>query len=222
MKTRIIHTKIWQDEWFCGLSRASRFVFIYLLTCPQNNISGKFELPDRIIIFDTGVSRDELEQAKKDLAERVVFYLGWVRIIHTNKYNNYVNNPKLEVALKREIELIPEEINRVLDEYDTSIHTSIYTPNNHKSEIINNKSIINGGAGGNKPTEEEMQKIADDYQVPISFVYSKWEDVENYCKSTGKKYKDYLATLRNWTKRDAIKIKQGGQNAKRSIDAREL
>lgn len=215
MKTRIVHTKIWQDEWFCNLPRASRFVFIYLLTCPQNNICGKFEIPDRVIVFDTGITRDELEQAKKDLASRVAFHMGWVRLIHTNKYNNYVNNPKLEVALQREVELVPEEINRVLDEYDTSIDTSIYTPNNHKSEIINHKSEINNIG------EDVLEQLSQDYQVPISFVKSKYEDMVNWHKSTGKTKKDWVATLRNFVKSDAIKIKQGGQYAdkKRGIDA---
>ncbi len=223
MKTRIVHTKIWQDEWFCNLPRASRLVFLYLLTCPQNNICGKFELPDRTIIFDTGVSRDELEQSKKDLESRAVFYMGWVRLIHTDKYNNYVNNPKLEIALKREIELIPEEINRVLNEYDTSMDTSIYTPNNHKSEIINNKSVIERGVGRDSLGDKDFEEIASRYGVPVSFVRSKYEDVCNWEdeKPGRMRGRNWRLTLINWVKRDAIKIKQGGMYAdkKRGIDA---
>lgn len=197
MKTRIVHTKIWQDEWFCNLPRASRFVFIYLLTCPQNNICGKFEIPDRVIVFDTGITRDELEQAKKDLASRVAFYMGWVRLIHTNKYNNYVNNPKLEVALQREVELVPEEINRVLDEYDTSIDTSIYTPNNHKSEIINKKSYSDIGS----INQELCNEVAKEYSVSVRAVTSLSEDLKLYCQSKGKKYANYKAALQNWVRR---------------------
>lgn len=140
MKTRIVHTKIWQDSWFCSLQQPSRIVFLYLLTCQYNNLCGKFELSDRTLLFDTKVTHAQLEIAKKELQQRVVFYKGWVRILHAGKYNNYVFNTKMEIASEKEKKLIPEEIDTVLDEYDTSIHTSIYTPNNHKSEIIIHKS----------------------------------------------------------------------------------
>lgn len=98
-----------------------------------------------------------------------------------------------------------EKMDRVSDFSDT--------PNNHKS-IINNNIYIKGikrdtlVKGVSKPSAEQMQEIAEKYQVPLYFVESKWEDVENYCQSTGKKYRDYVATLRNWVKRDALKIRQ--------------
>jgi hypothetical protein len=137
MKTRIIHTKIWEDNWFCGLSRASGWVYIYLLTCSQNNICGIFEIPDRVVLFNTRTTQSELEKAKEELKNKVVFYKGWVKIINTNKYNNYVTNSKLQIALEKEISLIPQEVVDYMNGYDTSMDTSIYTPNNHKSKIIN-------------------------------------------------------------------------------------
>ena len=33
------------------------------------------------------------------------------------------------------------------------------------------------------------------------------EEVSAYCESTGKKYKNYLATIRNWAKRDEAKMR---------------
>ncbi len=73
-------------------------------------------------------------------------------------------------------------------------------------------------------SETEFQQIANDYQVPLSFVISKFDDLQNYCLSNGKKYKDYLAALRNFVKQDAIRIgKEASQNvSKRGIDARNL
>ena len=69
-----------------------------------------------------------------------------------------------------------------------------------------------------KPNEEEMQKIAEDYQVPLSFVLSKWDDLENWCAAGGKKYKDYLAALRNWVKKDAINIKKEAYGKSKIVD----
>ena len=142
MKTRIIHTRIWQDGWFTSITRSSRLLFIYLLTCESNNICGIFEIPDRNILFDTGLNQSELDQAKKDLKEKVIFYEGWIKILNTEKYNNYVTNPKLEKAFNRELSVVPSKTIEYMNKYDTSIDTSIYTINNHKSKTINQKSKI--------------------------------------------------------------------------------
>ena len=206
MKTRIIHTKIWQDEWFCSLPRASRFIFIYLISCPQNNICGIFELPDRQIVFDTGVTREELEQAKKDLAGRVIFMLGWVKLIHSDKYNNYVTNDKMQVALQKELNIIPEEIKNNMNEYDTSIDTSIYTPNNHKSIIINNKSVNTLGSI-DCLTKEVCGEIATQYNVSQRNVQNLAEDLRLYCESKGKRYANYKSALQGWVRR-AVEVKK--------------
>lgn len=73
-------------------------------------------------------------------------------------------------------------------------------------------------------TEKEFELVATDYNVPIAFVRSVYDDMCNYCASKGKTYKDYLATLRNWVKRDAIKLAQeGGKRDKyAAIDASNL
>lgn len=53
-------------------------------------------------------------------------------------------------------------------------------------------------------TEEDVAEIANQYQVNPSAVWSKVDDIKNYCESKGVKYKDYKATLRNWVKRDVV------------------
>lgn len=73
--------------------------------------------------------------------------------------------------------------------------------------------------------EAEFQQIAEDYQVPIEFVRSKYDDLVNYVPNkTGKPYKDYFAALRNFVKKEAIQIrKEAGEHvSKRGIDARNV
>lgn len=200
MKTRIIHTKIWQDEWFCSLSRSSSLIFLYLLTCQENNLSGIFELPDRNICFNARVTEKELEASKKELAGKVAFYNGWIRIINSNKYQIFTGE-KNEIAKEKEIKIIPPEI---LDTLSIEYRYPIDSLSNHKSEIRNQKSIIS-----NKNIEQkDFEEIAEKYKVPKSFVLSKWDDLQNYCSSTGKKYKNYKAALMSWVKKDSIKIKK--------------
>ena len=205
MKTRIIHTRIWQDGWFTSISRSSRILFMYLLTCESNNICGIFEIPDRNIMFDTGLSQTELDQAKKDLKEKVIFHNGWIKLLNTEKYNNYVTNPKLEKAFNRELSVVPSKIIEYMNKYDTSIDTSIHTTNNHKSKTINHKSKTKETKNNkdiNSLNDEFCARVARNYDVSLPAVLKKKNDLILYCRSTGKRYKDCKATLQAWIRKD--------------------
>lgn len=88
---------------------------------------------------------------------------------------------------------------------------NLYGSNN---KISNNKVTTNT-RGKNKYSsidsigETELQETADKYQVTLPFVRSVLDDLDNYCKSKGRKYKDYYAALQNFVKKDAMSIKQG-------------
>lgn len=70
----------------------------------------------------------------------------------------------------------------------------------------------------------DFENISQKYNVPIDFVLSKYDDMVNWHESTGKNKKDWVATLRNFVKTDAIKridyAKQS--NNKRAIDLSNL
>lgn len=46
-----------------------------------------------------------------------------------------------------------------------------------------------------------INEIAKKYSVSTRSVEYLKEELELYCKSTGKQYKDYIATLQNWVRR---------------------
>ena len=66
-------------------------------------------------------------------------------------------------------------------------------------------------------TEEQFETIATSYQVPLAFVKSKYDDMINWHESTGKRKKNWYATLRNWVKSDAMKIRKGENNGQSKI-----
>jgi len=67
--------------------------------------------------------------------------------------------------------------------------------------------------------EIDLQEIADKYQVPISFVLSKLDDMKNWMEAKGKTYKNYKAALSNWVKKDALQIKQEHHGKSKVYDA---
>ena len=76
--------------------------------------------------------------------------------------------------------------------------------------------------------ETQFQQIAEHYQVPLSFVLSKYEDMVLWAgqqPNSGKlKGRNWKLTLMNWVKRDAQKImeRRVQNNVRPSIDARGL
>jgi len=56
--------------------------------------------------------------------------------------------------------------------------------------------------------EEEIRKISKQYGVTEEFVKNRLEDLKDYCLANGKKYKDYLAALRNFVRKDSSVKKQ--------------
>ena len=136
MKTRIIHTKIYMDEWFRSLKKSDQYLFIYLLTNEHINLMGCYHLIDDIICAEFQIDKKELQEAKGRLQPKVYFKDGWIYLPNSTRYNGY-NSSKLMKPLVTEYEAIPKDIVDTLSiPYPYCSDTTI----NHKSEIINNKS----------------------------------------------------------------------------------
>lgn len=149
MKTRIIHTKIWQDDWFYDLSANAQRLFMYCLTNQHIGLSGIYELSDRVICFDLKLQLDELQQLKTELIKKVLFIEGWVCITNASKHCSYTGE-KNEIAVKKELEAIPFSVKKyIIDTLSTtknSVFEALDTSINQKSELINQKSeTINQG-----------------------------------------------------------------------------
>lgn len=123
MKTRIVHTKIWEDEWFYSLSRDARELFLYVLTNQRINLSGMYQLPDRVILSDTKIGSDGLQTAKQELLPKVIFYESWVYIKNAEKLSNF-SGSKNEIAKQKELNDVPTTIFNYLFNVDNSVDNS--------------------------------------------------------------------------------------------------
>lgn len=230
MEKRTVFTRIWRDNWFSNLNRSSRMVFMYCITNPYLGFSGFYECPDRLICFEADVTPAELADAKLNLRSKVTFADGWVFVKNAEKLDPIKgeNNP-LWKAYEKEIAQLPTSIKDKLtainqeekDPMETLVRGYEAPQVKERVKVLSNKK---GGVGENKPTEEEMLRVAELYQVPLSFVESKWDDVVNHCLSKGKTYSDYVAALRSFVKKDAIERIDHANiaNSKRGIDASNI
>lgn len=142
MKTRILHTKFWQDSFVADLSPSERLVFVYLLSNHKINMSGIYEMSGREISFDTGISLEEIKFFAKKLqdSKKMFFFRNWICITNHDRYNSYGKGEKQIPALIRELSYIPQEFWNALKEWDTSIYTSRYTRLNTEYRNPNKES----------------------------------------------------------------------------------
>lgn len=112
MKTRIIHTKIWEDNYFAELSVEEKLAFLYLITNSRVNICGAYELPDRVACFDLNIDNSSWQRIKEKFIKdkRFMFYGVWVLVVNVEKYNNYRFSERNEKAYNKELQLLPSDI----------------------------------------------------------------------------------------------------------------
>lgn len=141
MKTRIIHTRFWEDEKVAGFSREAKLLFIYLFTNSRMNMIGIYELADRIISFETGLNKEELIKAKEELqeAQRMVFYKNWIYVVNAIKYCDF-KGPTHQAPKAKEINNIPKEIREFYETIGCEIPHAypIASFKTNKKEIENN------------------------------------------------------------------------------------
>ena len=159
MLTRILYTDIWLDQFFIGLTRDEKLLFIYFLTNERVNIIHLYQCPDRRIVADTGIDTPIIKKAKEkfEKARKMFFKDGFIFLKNAHRYEKY-EGPKNETAKSKLFSRLSKSI---LDWYnklsDTPIDRGIDTL--HKSEIINHKSeIINQRSKG----MQSLRKILEE------------------------------------------------------------
>lgn len=179
------------------------------------------------MMFDTGLNSNQLVTAKEELSNLkwCFFTDNWVFHNHKCAYIDYDGRDRVLDSKEKEIALVPEKIKDLFKGLVTGYEPVL----NHKSKTINHKlEIIKGGVGGIEISDEKLVEISEMYQVPLAFVKSKLEDMvlwkEQQPNSAKLRGRNWEMTLRNWVKRDAVKIfeKQKGDPTRRVVDARSL
>ena len=120
MNQRLISTKFWHDSYIAELDPTEKLLFLYLLTNPDTNIAGIYELNIRRMAFDTGIDKEMilkvLERFQKD--GKVHYYSGYVIMINWLKHQN-TNSPKVMQGLNRILSELPQSLIQYLYSMDT-------------------------------------------------------------------------------------------------------
>jgi len=108
---RQIHVKIWKDGWFLDLPPDHKLLFIYLFSNERANLFGLYDLPIKVISFETDVDAETVSAGLERFAsEGKAFHEdGWIWVRSLLAYNaQNLSSPKTQAHLKNTLDEIPD------------------------------------------------------------------------------------------------------------------
>ena len=86
---RQIHVKIWKDNWFLDLHPEEKLLWIYLFSNDLTNLSGIYQISQKIIAFETGLDYRWVDDALKNLQAqgKLEYEDGYIWIKKLRKYH---------------------------------------------------------------------------------------------------------------------------------------
>lgn len=171
MAGRYINTNFWKDSYIVDLETDEKLLFLYLLTNPQTNIAGIYELSIREMAFDTDIDKKRIAEImlKFEKDHKLVYINGWVALNNWIKHQS--KNPKVATGIQRIVDNLPEWLqNKLLhpdDDQLTLLQDSQPIGNDRKRKPIAlnltklNLTKPNGSTpGDSKESVEKLDKKA--------------------------------------------------------------
>ena len=99
-KLRSVNTHFWNDNYIIDLDPIEKLLFLYLLTNPNTNMLGVYELHIRKISFDTGIDKDMVLKIfdRFNDAGKASYVDGYVCLHNFTKHQSYNTNMKVSAV----------------------------------------------------------------------------------------------------------------------------
>ena len=118
-KNRYVNTKFWIDSFVLDkLDSIDKLFFLYLLTNPYTDISGVYELPIKLMAFETGIDRQNMENViipRFEKHGKILYRDGWIAIKNFHKHQ--ILNPKVIRGIEIGLNNAPKELKDFWIEY---------------------------------------------------------------------------------------------------------
>lgn len=112
MRQRQIQTKLLRDEWFSKLTPDEKWFFTYFLVSPDISTVGIGQIPDEVMVIDSGFEIKTVRQLKERMEKqgKLIFKDNWVCIVNFHKHNSMTKSPKVVIGGGRLIEELPDRV----------------------------------------------------------------------------------------------------------------
>jgi len=112
-KQRYIDTKFWSDNYIVELDPLERYLFIYLLTNEHTNICGIYELPLRVMAFESGIDKEMLPKMLARFKDKIEFIDGWVCIKNFMKHQS-TSSRTVQAGIEEQLQSVPAKVIDIL------------------------------------------------------------------------------------------------------------
>ncbi|OGV36996.1 MAG: hypothetical protein A2020_16475 [Lentisphaerae bacterium GWF2_45_14] len=195
---RSINTRFWLDEWIETLDPIERLLYLYLLTNPQTNIAGVYEISIKRMAFETGIEKDVVKKVLERFQSAGKVAVVNSHIIVINWLKNQSMNDNMKIGVLKILYNLPENIKKIVkdlkpfQELENAFEGRIRISND--SETISNPSEGLGEIRkkkkerGNKkeesntlaPSDKIASKQTDSQALKINFDFNtgKWLNIQ--------------------------------------------
>jgi hypothetical protein len=228
---RYISTSFWTDKWIRSLDPSERYLYMYLLTNPQTNIAGIYQITLDRIAFDTGYDertlRPILERFRK-MNKAAFVHDEWVILPSWPKHQKWDIKETIKKGIESTLKSIPQnvlyEAKAIGYQYpiDSLLVGYVYSPSysDTDSDTDLDSDIDTEAKSPDKPALPEKQK-----RTKKDFIPPTLEELTEYI--VDKKLAVNPFDFMNWYTKSDWKDNQGNQvknwkNKAINWDAREL
>lgn len=234
-KQRYVQDSFWTDPYIEKLTPDEKLVFLHLLTNPQCNVAGVYELRTKRMAFETGYDQEVIENilSRLERDKKIIRKLEWIIIVNHIKHqslgdltaegiNRVIRSTPIEVQeLFEEKQLTnskDKEYSVLILKNDIPLISPLQAPTNRAySEVkLSKVKYSNKGEFENvRLTDEEYKKLVDSIGERNTNLFI--EELSSYMASKGKAYKNHYATLLSWARRKIQDHQQKLETKKRTI-----
>ena len=196
---RAFTKKITESDAFLDMPLSTQCLYFHLNM--NGDDDGFINNPKRIMRL-IGATDDDLKLLIAK-AFVLVFESGIIVIKHWRMHNTLKNDRYHPTDYKEEFEMLGVKDNQAYTwKQNGNILETEHNITKHNITKHNNIKHKYGEYSNVLLSDEEMEKLKQEF--PNDYL-NRIERVSEYCASTGKSYKNYLATIRNWAKKDKPK-----------------
>ncbi len=230
---RIVDTSFWTDGKVDDFSPEDKYFMLYLLTNPFTTQLGIYEISVKQVAFQLGYSVEAVKvllerfESKYDM---IIYSKSTNEIAIKNflRHSIIKGGKPVEDCIKKEMQKVKnkslikqvfsfisdkdglnETVKKIINEYE--IHND--NDNDNENDVSYNDSCDDSSkpkkTKPNKHRHGEYKNVllSDEELEKLKAEFPDWEDrierVSIYVASTGKTYKNYLATIRNWARKES-------------------
>lgn len=106
---RQIHVSIWKDPWFMDLEPDQKLLYIYLFSNESTSLSGLYEIPFRVICFETCLEPDFVKKSLVHFKEsgKVKYENGVIWVKNLRKYNAS-SAETVQIRIRKDLAKVPD------------------------------------------------------------------------------------------------------------------